>query len=74
MVSFNLDRLMISNLIKRQPPGHPGRKALRKTLTTRRRRRKKRKRRKRKRKKKKKLLKLREVLTNLSSPVRNAVS
>jgi hypothetical protein len=66
---------MISDLIKRQPPGHPGRKALREALMmmmTRRRRRKRR--RKRKKRKKKKLLKLREVLTNLSLPVRNAAS
>jgi hypothetical protein len=65
---------MISDLIKRQPPGHPGRKALREALmmmmmmTRRKRRRRKRK------KRKKKLLKLREVLTNLSLPVRNAAS
>ena len=59
---------MIFDLIKRQPPGHPGRKE---ALTMRRRRRK---RKKRKRKKKKKKLKSREVLTSLSSPVRNAAS
>jgi hypothetical protein len=64
---------MISDLIKRQPPGHPGRKALREALMMMMMTRRKRKRRKRK-KRKKKLLKLREVLTNLSLPVRNAAS
>jgi len=64
---------MIYNLIRQPPLGHPGRRALRMALTTTMRRRR-RKREREKTRRKMMTLQLREVLTNLSSPVRNAAS